>query len=320
MSSTLVRWFGLRKTTGEWIIDRYRGPHGERDYAVYLPARRLTRRARPVVLLLHGCRQSAAEFAELSRFTAVADRHGLILVAPEQHVRNHRMRCWRWYERKNQGRERGEPAVLAGLVDQVLAEPARWRADPGRVYAVGLSAGGAMALTLAATYPDVFAAVGAHSAPPYRSAAGVLDGVNAMAGRSRLPEPEGTSGMAPAVVFHGMRDAVVHPDNAGRVAGQWVDHWDTRPDAEALTDRVEHDLGLTKGRRARVSRWHTTGGLEVLEQWQVDGLGHAWSGGLPDREYSDPDGPEAATEMWRFLARHRLATHHIGQIGLRPAG
>jgi poly(hydroxyalkanoate) depolymerase family esterase len=259
---------------------------------------------------LHGCRQSALEFAEASRLTELAEQHGLILVAPEQGVNDHQMRCWRWYERRNQERDRGEPGLLADLVAEVLGESVRWRADPDQVYAIGLSAGGVMALTLAATYPDVFAAVGAHSAPPHGSAGGILQGLSAMAGRTELPAVDGTSGMAPAIVFHGTDDTVVDPSNTDRVVRQWLDRWTAcqeDPDAERKIQHSEHTTGPVRGRSSTVSRWFAGRGPAVLEVWRVHGLGHAWSGGLPEGSYSDPDGPSAGTEMWRFLVRHRLS-------------
>ena len=83
----------------------------------------------------------------------LADRHGFLLAAPRQ-TRGHQAGgCWRWYESGHQARGAGEPAILAGITAAVLAEPSRWRIDPARVYAAGISAGGAMALILGATYP-----------------------------------------------------------------------------------------------------------------------------------------------------------------------
>ena len=108
---------------------------------------------------------------------------------PTSSRRHHPQRCWRWYEAAHQHRDAGEPAVLAGIVAQVGAEQDRWRVDPRRVYVAGLSAGGAMALTLAATYPDVFAAAGVASAPAYRSANGAGQALGAMAGRTAVPPP-----------------------------------------------------------------------------------------------------------------------------------
>lgn len=148
---------------------------GGHRYRVYLPAGHRSRTRYPVLVPLHGCRQNAEDFVAATRFAALADRHGIVLVAPEQSALHHPNRCWQWYREAHQQRDRGEPAAVAGITRVVLAEPVRWTVDPARVFVAGISAGGALALILGATYPDVFAAVGVHSAPAYASASGSGD-------------------------------------------------------------------------------------------------------------------------------------------------
>ncbi len=269
--------------------------------AVYLPAGHRPSRRAPLLMLLHGCDQDAEGFVDTTRFTAVADRHGIVLVAPEQIRRDHLNRCWRWYEVRHQQRGIGEPALLTGVVTDMVDERARWRINPRLVYVAGISAGGAMALILAATYPDVFAAVGVHSAPPYRAATGAGRAFAAMAARTEAPGPEeGAKPMAPLVVVQGEADRVVRPDNAGRVAAQWLVFHGGGPLRSTTTTGRSGD-----GRAFRTTRWFGDRGRTVAEMWLVDDLGHAWSGGRPG-SYSDPAGPRAATFMWRFLRRHRL--------------
>ena len=136
--------------TGTWVAGTHVGAAGGRSYDVYVPAGLRRRTAAPLVVLLHGCGQTPAEFADATRFTAAADRNGFLLVLPHQQTRHHPQRCWRWYEAAHQQRGAGEPAVVAGIVAQVAAEELRWRVDQRRVYVGGLSAGGAMALSVAA--------------------------------------------------------------------------------------------------------------------------------------------------------------------------
>jgi len=286
---------------GQWV----RGPAprpGGRSYSVYLPRghRRSTRA--PVLVLLHGCLQTPAAIADATRFTTVADRNGFLLVVPHQEGRHHPQRCWRWYEARHQRRDGGEPAALAALTREVLGERVRWLADPGRVYVAGMSAGGAMALALAAIYPDLVAAVAVHSAPPFRSAAHAGQASAAMDGRAPVPPPApGTAPMPPLIVVQGAADTVVRPANGARVTRQWLAY---QPDGDALRHRVDH--GRTAGRSWTRERWYGGRGRRLLEHWQVAGLGHAWSGGRPDGSFSDPAGPRAATIMWSFLRSHRL--------------
>ena len=298
---------GPRTRPGVWHREVRPGAAGLRAFDVYVPAGLRRRSAAPVVLLLHGCRQTPAELVDATRFAAAADRHGFLLVTPHQRAHHHPRRCWRWYEPAHQRRGLGEPAVLTGIVAQVGAERERWRVDPRRVYAVGLSAGGAMALTLAATYPDVFAAAGVHSAPAWRSAAGVGRAFAAMAGRTAVPPPEPDApAIAPTVVVQGAADDVVAPVNGDRVVDQWLAHRAAAADADPVGHRRSRPGRSTDGRGYRVWRWYGVRGRRVLEYWRVEGLGHAWSGGRPGGSFSDPAGPRATTLIWSFLSRQAL--------------
>lgn len=300
-----------RPVSGRWVRGQRSPGPGGRSYDVYLPAGLRRRTRAPMVVLLHGCLQTPSEFADATRFTTVADRNGFVLVLPQQERRHHSQRCWRWYEPTHQRRGGGEPAVLAAVVGQVAAEEARWRVDPLRVYVAGLSAGGAMALTLAATYPDVFAAAGVHSAPAHRSATHGVHALSAMAARTAVPPPPGGSpAMAPVLVVQGTADDVVRPLNGDRVADQWLAYRSAAavdgPDPGRIT-RTRTDTGRTAdGRRYTRVRWYSARRRRVLEYWLVEGLGHAWSGGRAGGSYSDPAGPRAATLMWDFFRSHRL--------------
>jgi poly(hydroxyalkanoate) depolymerase family esterase len=261
-------------------------------------------------MLLHGCDQSASEFVAATRFTALADRHGFVLAAPRQ-TRGHQPGgCWRWYEPAHQARGTGEPAVLAGIAAEMLAEPSRWRIDRSRVYAAGISAGGAMALILAATYPDVFAAAGVHSAPAYRSANGGRGALGAMRGRGVVVAPLPGAAMAPLIVVQGTADSVVYGRSGRVVADQWLAFDAARSTGIVDGQRITRSRTSTKqtadGRRYTVTRWYSARGRKRLEYWEVEGLGHAWSGGLKDGSYSDPRGPRASTAMWQFFAGHSL--------------
>ena len=264
----------------------------------------------PLVLLLHGCNQTSEQFVAATRFTALADRHGFLLAAPRQ-TRGHQPGgCWRWYESAHQARGAGEPAVLAGITAQLLAEPTRWRIDRSRVYAAGISAGGAMALILGATYPDVFAAVGVHSAPAYRSASSGRSAFGAMNGRGTPTPPLPGARMAPLIVFQGTRDAVVHERGGTLMVEQWLAYDAARStdarDPQRITRSRTTERRAADGRRFTVTRWYSARGRKQLEYWRVDGLGHAWSGGVADGSYSDPRGPRASTAMWQFFASHTV--------------
>jgi poly(hydroxyalkanoate) depolymerase family esterase len=186
-----------RAGKGTWRRARFTGVAGSRSYRVYVPLglRRTTKV--PLLLALHGCTQNGLDFAAGTRFNDLADKHKFVVVYPEQSRRHNGLRCWNWFRSAHQFRAQGEPAILAGIVRRVSQEAALWRIDAERVYVAGISAGGGMALVLAATYPELFAAVGVHSAPPYRSASGPANALAAMQGAAL----KGASAQVPADVI-----------------------------------------------------------------------------------------------------------------------
>jgi poly(hydroxyalkanoate) depolymerase family esterase len=291
--------------TGVWVGGTQVGLGGGRAYEVYLPAG-LRRRTRvPVVVLLHGCGQTPAEFVKATRFAAAADRNGFLLVVPHQQAHHHPRRCWHWYESAHQRRGAGEPAAIAGIIRQVTAEQTRWRVDPSRIYVAGLSAGGAMALTVGAAYPDLVAAVGVHSAPAYRSSARAPQALAAMAARTEVPPPlPGAAAIPPTIVIQGRADTVVRAGSGDRIADQWLAHRAAAGDT--VGQRRASGGRTTDGRRYDVLRWYGPRGRRVLEYWLVDNLGHAWSGGLEKGSFSDPNGPRATTLMCSFFRLHAL--------------
>lgn len=278
---------------GEWHT--YDGEGGTRRYRLHVPPGVDPSSPAPLVVMLHGCTQDADDFARGTRFDALADSAGVIVAWPEQTAAHHPQKCWTWYDPAHQGRGAGEPAIIAGIAREVMATHA---VDPRRVYVAGVSAGGAMAVNVAASYPELFAAAGVHSGVAYRAASTVPQALAVMRGgaedESALPPPLADADCAPLpalIVFHGAEDAVVSPANAEQLAGQWAR-------AAGAKDflRDERTVG---GRTVRVDRYGP-----VMEAWRVEGLGHAWSGGSAEGTFTDPAGPDASREMLRFFLEH----------------
>ncbi len=204
---------------GERFASRtYRGPAGSLNYRLYVPA---DHRERDLALLvmLHGCTQNPEDFALGTQMNDLADEFGLIVAYPHQPRRANASGCWNWFDRRHQNRGSGEPAKLAGLAQTLARE---FGVKKERVFAAGLSAGGAMAEVLAATYPDVFDAVGVHSGLSYKSALDVPSAFAAMKGTvvaDSAPVAANDNGCR-KIVFHGGADATVHPANGERILEQ----------------------------------------------------------------------------------------------------
>lgn len=263
--------------------------HAGLRYRLYVP-NTAADTPRPLVLMLHGCTQDPEDFAAGTRMNALAEAHGVLVAYPAQSQAVNSSKCWNWFRRKDQQRDGGEPALLAGLVRHVVAQHG---ADPRRVYVAGLSAGGAMAVILGRTYPETFAAVGVHSGLPYASA---HDVPSAFAAMRDAPEGRPASGghrRIPTIVFHGDADATVHPRNGERVA---------RTFAGTTHEEV---AGATPGGRRHTRRIYRDGEQVVGEHWVVHGASHAWSGGSAAGSYTDPQGPDASREMLRFFLEQR---------------
>jgi poly(hydroxyalkanoate) depolymerase family esterase len=306
---------------GRFDAGFFRHREGDRRYLLFAPAPEPNRVLHPLLVMLHGCKQHAEDFAVGTQMNALAQEFGLYVLYPEQPRSANMLRCWNWFKRRHQQRDGGEPAVLADLTREVLREHP---IDRQRVYVAGLSAGGAMAAILGHAYPDLFAAVGVHSGVPRGAAHDVASALSAMkdAGASDHPwahesfrqrrpaAPQALLPRVPTIVFHGDLDTTVHPRNAELVlqaalAGSGADE----PLAATETGLSAHGLRYT-----RTVYRGTAEGPALAEHWLVHGVGHAWSGGHAAGSYTGPQGPDASREMWRFFEAHTLSRTAVAQV------
>jgi poly(hydroxyalkanoate) depolymerase family esterase len=259
---------------------------GTRPYRLFVPGRRS---ARPgLLVMLHGCTQSAEDFAAGTRMNLRAEEKGWLVLYPAQVASANAQRCWNWFASADQARGAGEPALVAEMTRAVMAE---YGVDPGAVFVAGLSAGGAAAAVLGAAYPDLFAAIGVHSGLACGAASDVGSAFMAMRGG----RPGHGQVTVPAIVFHGDRDSTVNPRNADEVMAQIVGGVSTRREHGQAPGGLAYDRTVHLG----------ADGKSTAELWMVHGAGHAWSGGSAAGSFTEPAGPDASAAMLRFFEAHR---------------
>jgi poly(hydroxyalkanoate) depolymerase family esterase len=226
----------------------------------------------------------------------LAEEQGFIVAYPRQPATANHSACWNWFDLKDQMRGEGEPCIIAGITRAIMAE---FDIDAKRVCVAGLSAGGAMALIMSATYPELYAATGVHSGLAYGLATDLPSAFAAMGGNTspvakaqREARPKGAR--IRTIVFHGESDRTVHPSNAGLIVA------DARAGLPGATQETQHGRSA-RGRAYTRTLIRGARGVVYVEQWAIEGLGHGWSGGRPEGSYTDPDGPDASREMLRFF-------------------
>ncbi len=249
--------------------------------------------SRPAALLvmLHGCNQTPEDFAAGTRMNQRAGALGWLVAWPAQTAAANAHRCWNWFNRENQARDMGEAGEIAGITREIMqTHPV----DARRVFAAGLSAGGAAAAIMGQAYPDLFAAIGVHSGLACGAASDLGSALAAM--HSGGPPRHRAGGPAvPAIIFQGDQDRTVHPMNSRFVAAQ-------SGRGTLLRRQVEHLS--TFGYPCTRIRYRDVRGRVLIDEWLVHGGGHAWFGGDPAGSYADPAGPDATREILRFFVEH----------------
>ncbi|MEO8192759.1 MAG: PHB depolymerase family esterase [Gemmatimonadales bacterium] len=288
---------------GEFLMREVETPEGPRRYKLYVPARYNKSRPAPLLVVLHGCTQDPDDIARGTRFNSLADESTFLVAYPEQPQKANGLKCWNWFDVAHQRRGKGEPALVAAIAQRVMND---YSVDARRVFIAGVSAGGAMALTTAYAYPEVFAAAGIHSGIAYGAVTSIADALTAM--HSGAPNPAALSeavikGMGsrrhfPAIVFQGGADKSVNVVNASQVVAQLAESYGPRPLMKLSETSGEGAYGYHFTRKVYGN------GRPLVEQWIVTELGHAWSGGSKDGTYTDPGGPDASREMLRFFLEH----------------
>ena len=271
MSITRTRHFGASAATPKELskLPDFKPNPGNLAGQVYLPDAMVA--GAPLVIVLHGCTQNAADYADASGWFALADRHGFAVLIPQQQRANNSNLCFNWFEPGDTQRGQGEAASIKAMTDSVIA---RHGIDSERVFVTGLSAGAAMAGSMLATYPELFAGGGLIAGIPHGTATSVMMALQQMRSGTResaaqlgerIYTASNHQGRWPKIsIWHGSADHVVASDNSKATLAQWLV-------VHGLADATPANEKNTRFHRRT---WHDATGHAQVEHVEVHGMGH----------------------------------------------
>jgi poly(hydroxyalkanoate) depolymerase family esterase len=294
---------------GATFSGTFSGAGGSRNYTGYVPSTYKAGTAMPLVVVLHGCTQSADVIRQLTRFDQLAESKGFIALFPEQPSSANAQKCWQFFQDAQIHRGSGEAAIIAGITQWAQKH---YTVDAKRTYVTGLSAGGGMSSVMGATYPDIFAAIGIGSGCEYDSTAtcaGYQSTDPATAAKAAFQEMGSRARALPVIAFQGDKDTTVPPVNADQLVQQWqmTAALASGKSATALSNPTSTENGqVPNGRSYTVKKYDDSAGNPLVEYWTVHGMTHAWSGGCSCEQYSDPQGPDETAAMYAFFMKHPM--------------
>ena len=285
----------------------------ERNYRLYVP-RHVSQRnggdTLPLVVMIHGCRETAEEFERGTRMNAIADREGFAVLYPDQAAFANIRRCWNWFE-PNTAAGNGECAIILEMIREAHKHV---KLDRTRVYVAGMSSGGALAGLLAYHHPDMFAAVAVHSGLPPMMPPSAAAAISAMKKGVRIDNEMLADSywnthevLPPAlIVLHGDKDETVTEKNATAMVKLWQKLYESAPQANKLV-RVEAEVPAAKNARSYSRIDQQREGQTVISGLRIHGLAHLWSGGDAALPFNDAKGPDASELTWKFFDGLRRA-------------
>ncbi len=311
---------------GKWLTDHYAGgpqlgalavhpmTH-PMSYWLYLPDKvAASASSLPLIVMLHGCGQSATQFAQGTGMNRLAEQKGYAVLYPQQSLTSHMHRCWKWYDKATQ-QGGGDVATIVGIISHVIEKHGF---DRSRIYIAGVSAGAAMADIVALNHPELIAAVGLYSGPVFGGGHSTLGALDLM----QHGDPAGSAGAVaeilkrqpgfpamPKILIQGMQDKVVDPINQRQLLEQGLQLNRMASDMPSSTQVTPASVAGSRkpANGYATSDYHVGSGSKpvgelLLRVTRIEQLDHAWSGGDATLPFNAKAGPDASKMMLDFFA------------------
>jgi poly(hydroxyalkanoate) depolymerase family esterase len=317
LSFVALNFLMVTAFAGSWSSGTVKNTSGSLDYKVWVPSGYNRQKPVALVVMLHGCTQKTEELATISGMNDLAEKENFLVVYPEQTATANPLRCWNWFDPKHQSRDAGEPSLIAAIVLDVRS---KYSVEAERTYAVGISAGAAMAVVMGVTYPELFAGLATVIGVEYKAGTTVEGGLAAMKVGGPDPVQQGLLGFQaiqksavgskkrmPVIAFHGTKDPYLNPINTDQLIAQWAETNDYLDDGKSndsvnMNSPRETKGSVPNGYNFTKYSYQDSKGQLLMERWVIEGLGHAWPGSPVTNPFADPKGPNATAEIWRFFS------------------
>lgn len=304
---------------GTWTSANSSSSNGIRKYLVYTPANLSKSHKAPLIVMLHGCDETANDFAGGTRIAEWAEKEKFVVLLPEQSTAYNPYRCWNWVVPTNNLRA-GEPQAIISILDTVID---KYGIDKDNVFAAGMSAGASMVNILGNCYPERFKALASQDGTQYYATATGLDYSNVVLKGASVPSniAAGTGfacssfaynkpNVMPIIIFHGMNSPMMSPVHAFQVEDEmkaFNDYLDNGM-LDNSNFRSKKNINVPESKTYGYNLYTTTNrNNEVyIERYMIDKLGHSWSGGVGSFKYNDPKGPDATALIIKFFKRFGL--------------
>ena len=279
-----------------------------RHYVVHVPRGKIGRRPRPLVIVLHGCRQNNRDIESISGFNRMADRHGFLVAYP--FITSYRglrfENCWGWWYDREIHAGCGEVEDLWQIIEDIKQQ---YPVNDRRIHVTGLSSGAGMTVAMMVAHADRIASGATVAGVPYsEKPSAVQHAFNRTA--SNKPVDKVVSAMVremgedrrtiPLKIVHSRHDETVNIQSAINLRDSWGECFGI--DTQRAYNRSNGRAGNTDW---ECNMYRNSDGNPVIETLFLDGPGHGWYGGNPGN-FSYPDAPNITEMIWKFFKSHPL--------------